>query len=211
MFLGKGYGHGVGLCQWGAKQRADDGFTYREILSYYYPGTKLAITEYNHGAENHISGAVAQADTLGVFGREGVYAGAFWPLSGTHPWSFAAWRAYRNYDGAGHHFGDTSVAAVTSDLDHVSSYASVDASSAARLVLVLVHRPTLTSAGALDLKARTVTVQWKHSTALATARAWQLASGASPVWQAVTAPRVSGSSLTITLPALSVTTIELTP
>lgn len=40
-FTGIGYGHGVGLCQWGAKQRAGDGFSYREILSYYYPGTKL--------------------------------------------------------------------------------------------------------------------------------------------------------------------------
>ncbi len=38
---GVGYGHGVGLCQWGAKKRAEDGFDYREILSYYYPGTIL--------------------------------------------------------------------------------------------------------------------------------------------------------------------------
>jgi len=41
VFTGIGYGHGVGLCQWGAKQRAGDGFDYREILSYYYPGTRL--------------------------------------------------------------------------------------------------------------------------------------------------------------------------
>ncbi|KAF0217739.1 MAG: stage II sporulation protein [Geobacteraceae bacterium] len=41
LFSGVGYGHGVGLCQWGAKQRAVDGFDYREILSYYYPGTRL--------------------------------------------------------------------------------------------------------------------------------------------------------------------------
>jgi stage II sporulation protein D len=40
-FSGAGYGHGVGLCQWGAKQRAEEGFSYREILSYYYPGTRL--------------------------------------------------------------------------------------------------------------------------------------------------------------------------
>jgi stage II sporulation protein D len=39
---GAGSGHGVGLCQWGAKQRAGDGFSYREILSYYYPGVTLA-------------------------------------------------------------------------------------------------------------------------------------------------------------------------
>jgi stage II sporulation protein D len=40
-FTGLGNGHGVGLCQWGAKQRALDGFGYAEILSYYYPGTRL--------------------------------------------------------------------------------------------------------------------------------------------------------------------------
>jgi stage II sporulation protein D len=41
VFVGTGYGHGVGLCQWGAKQRAEEGFNYREILSYYYPGTRI--------------------------------------------------------------------------------------------------------------------------------------------------------------------------
>jgi stage II sporulation protein D len=41
LFRGAGYGHGVGLCQWGAKQRASDGFDYREILSYYYPGARI--------------------------------------------------------------------------------------------------------------------------------------------------------------------------
>lgn len=43
VFIGVGYGHGVGLCQWGAKQRAEEGFSYREILSYYYPGTRVVI------------------------------------------------------------------------------------------------------------------------------------------------------------------------
>lgn len=42
IFTGAGYGHGVGLCQWGAKQRASDGFTCREILNYYYPGALLS-------------------------------------------------------------------------------------------------------------------------------------------------------------------------
>ena len=41
VFTGLGNGHGVGLCQWGAKQRAGDGFNYREILSYYYPGVRI--------------------------------------------------------------------------------------------------------------------------------------------------------------------------
>lgn len=41
VFSGLGNGHGVGLCQWGCKQRAQDGFSYKEILSYYYPGTAI--------------------------------------------------------------------------------------------------------------------------------------------------------------------------
>lgn len=40
-FNGRGYGHGAGLCQWGAKALADEGLTYRDILLHYYPGTEL--------------------------------------------------------------------------------------------------------------------------------------------------------------------------
>lgn len=38
---GRGYGHGAGLCQWGAKVAADQGWDYRRILGHYYPGTEL--------------------------------------------------------------------------------------------------------------------------------------------------------------------------
>jgi len=41
-FNGKGYGHGVGLCQWGAKEMAENNFDYSEILSHYYPGTEIS-------------------------------------------------------------------------------------------------------------------------------------------------------------------------
>ncbi len=40
-FEGKGYGHGVGLCQWSALQMARDGKNYKEILSFFYPGTEI--------------------------------------------------------------------------------------------------------------------------------------------------------------------------
>lgn len=40
-FTGRGYGHGAGLCQWGAKALADGGKSYRDILLHYYPGTEL--------------------------------------------------------------------------------------------------------------------------------------------------------------------------
>ena len=38
-FAGRGYGHGVGLCQWGAKAMAEQGYSARQILEFYYPGT----------------------------------------------------------------------------------------------------------------------------------------------------------------------------
>jgi stage II sporulation protein D len=40
-FSGRGYGHGVGMCQWGAKNMAELGSSARQILSFYYPGTTL--------------------------------------------------------------------------------------------------------------------------------------------------------------------------
>jgi len=41
VFHGRGAGHGVGLCQWGAKGMADAGYAYRQILGFYYPGLFL--------------------------------------------------------------------------------------------------------------------------------------------------------------------------
>ena len=46
-FEGKGYGHGVGLCQWSALQMAREGKNYKEILSFFYPGTEIQMYEGN--------------------------------------------------------------------------------------------------------------------------------------------------------------------
>ncbi len=40
-FMGRGSGHGVGMCQWGARSLSQDGFGWREILQYYYPGSTI--------------------------------------------------------------------------------------------------------------------------------------------------------------------------
>jgi stage II sporulation protein D len=44
-FSGRGYGHGVGMCQWGAKGMAEQGHTARQILELYYPGTVLGTLD----------------------------------------------------------------------------------------------------------------------------------------------------------------------
>ncbi len=45
VFEGKGYGHGVGLCQWGSLKMAQEGKNYKEILAHFYPGTTIKIYE----------------------------------------------------------------------------------------------------------------------------------------------------------------------
>jgi len=45
IFEGKGYGHGTGLCQWSALEMAKKGKNYKEILSFFYPGTEIQLYE----------------------------------------------------------------------------------------------------------------------------------------------------------------------
>jgi hypothetical protein len=112
-----------------------------------YPGTKLAMTEYNFGAGDHISGGLAQADVLGVFGREGMYLATYWgdgPGNGNLPnYIKAAFQLYRNYDGKGGVFGDTAVAAAPENPgDHakVAVYAATDSKRPGILTVVVINR-----------------------------------------------------------------------
>jgi len=91
----------------------------------YYPGTKLAITEFSYGAEDHISGGIAMADALGIFGKYGLYAANYWQTSKDIDYVAAAYRIYRNYDGRKSTFGDISLKASTSDVALTSVYASM--------------------------------------------------------------------------------------
>ncbi len=40
---GRGYGHGVGLCQWGMQTKAAQGWTYEQILAAYYPDSRIKV------------------------------------------------------------------------------------------------------------------------------------------------------------------------
>jgi stage II sporulation protein D len=48
VFSGYGAGHAVGLCQWGAKELAELGYSFSSILGYYYPGTELQDASLTH-------------------------------------------------------------------------------------------------------------------------------------------------------------------
>jgi hypothetical protein len=110
----------------------------RDIVAQNYPGTKIALTEYNWGALDHINGALAQADLLGIFGREGLDMATLWgPPKPTDPGAFA-FKIYRNYDGIGGSFGETSVQASSDDQSELSVYAATR--SDLNLTLMIINK-----------------------------------------------------------------------
>src|SRR5580700_834150 len=60
-----------------------------------FPGMKISLTEYESGGWNHIAGTIAQADNLGIFGSQGVFAANFWPPNGTYSYALGGFRAPR--------------------------------------------------------------------------------------------------------------------
>jgi hypothetical protein len=118
----------------------------KEWVNANYPGTKLAIGEYNWGALDHPNGALAQADVLGIFGREGLDLATLWsPPTTNEPGAFA-FRMYRRYDSAGGAFGETSVYANSADQEKLAIYAATRASdSALTLIIINKHTSALTS------------------------------------------------------------------
>ncbi|MCU7730698.1 endoglucanase [Actinoplanes sp. KI2] len=111
--------------------------TMKAWVAQYYPGTKVAITEYNWGALDDINGALAEADVLGIFGREGLDLATIWgEPQPTQPGAYA-FRMYRNYDGAGSRFGDVSVSATSSDQGELAVYGAQRSSDKALTVMVV--------------------------------------------------------------------------
>jgi hypothetical protein len=117
------------------------------------PVTKIAMTEYNYGGGQHISGGVAQADVLGIFGREGVFAASLWPLGGAMPYTNAAFNMYLNYDGQGGQFGDTSVSASTNVIADSAVYASVDSADTSQVIMVAINRTNVVKSAGIAVTA----------------------------------------------------------
>ncbi len=116
-----------------------------------YPGTKLAITEYNWGGLESINGALAEADVLGIFGRERVDLATLWdPPSAAQPGAYA-FRLYRNYDGQGSAFGETSIRATSADQGVLAIYgAERSGDGAVTLMVINKSANPLSSTIALD-------------------------------------------------------------
>ncbi len=113
--------------------------TVQKSIDKYYPGTKLAFTEYDYGGGKHITGGIATADVLGIFGKHGVYLSTYWGDIGNN-YTSSALNLYTNYDGKGSTFGDTSVKCDTSDAEVSSAYASIVNGDDGKLHIILLNK-----------------------------------------------------------------------
>ncbi len=109
----------------------------QQSIDTYYPGTKLAFTEWAYGANDHITGGLASADALGAFGQQNVYMATNWQLGEpNHDFLQAAFQLYRDYDGNRATYGDTNVMADTSDLATSSVYAAEDPAGNLHIIVI---------------------------------------------------------------------------
>lgn len=110
----------------------------KEKIDKFAPGTKLAFSEYDYGAGDHVSGGLAQADVLGIFAKTGVYLACYW--GELKNYNKAAFKLYRNYDGKNGSFGDTFVSSATEDVTQSSCYAATDSKTPGVLWVVAINK-----------------------------------------------------------------------
>lgn len=172
----------------------------REWVAKYYPGTLTALTEYNWGADGHINGATAQADVLGILGREGIDFATRWTCPNTNTPAYNAIKLYRNYDGARSTFGDTSVAASVPNPDEVAVFAAQRSSDQALTILAINKVPD---------GGRSVLLSVTNFAAGGAAQMWRL-DGANKITRLADVT-FAGGTYGGTLPAQSITLFVLPP
>jgi hypothetical protein len=119
---------------------------FRAMVNAIYPGTPLSYTEWGAGlaanSGSDFSTAIADADTLGVFGREGLSFASRWggPSPGTA--EYLAWKMYTNYDGSHDRFGTVSVSDSNNGNSNLfSSYAALNTTGTTMTIMVLNKDP----------------------------------------------------------------------
>ncbi len=110
----------------------------QQSIEKYYPNTKIAFTEYNFGGGDHISGAVAQADTLGIFAENEVYFSTIWSFD-QNEYQLAAINMFTNYDGEGNGFGNTLVKSEYEN-ENISVYSSIDGADESTVKIIVTNK-----------------------------------------------------------------------
>ncbi len=175
--------------------------TVQDSIDTYYPGTKLAMTEYNFGGGDHISGAIAQADALGAFASNDVYVATLWPLTSNIEYQLSAIDLYTNYDGEGSSFGDTLVTASTSDISKATAYAAIDGSDASKVTMVLTNKS--------QTETQNATINLASDANYSSAVVYGITGDSSDIQLLQAVNDIEDNTFTIEVPALSVVQIEI--
>ena len=193
----------------------------REWIAANYPGTKTALSEWTWGAENSMNGALALAEVLGIFGREGLDMACHW--GGLDPaWpAYTAFKLFGNYDNQGGNFTGTSFAAHTTHEDMLSCYAT---QTAGKLLVMVLNKsvdsdltPTLqlknagTYLGGASLKRMRAWRVWPDETqsAVSSAKSIRITPGPDVALSDSSGANTETLSFTSTFPASSITLLRL--
>lgn len=172
-------------------------------VSQYYPGTKISFTEYDYGGGGDISGGIAQADFLGILGKYPNMLASLWDVGAGDQYLTCAFNFYLNYDGAGTHFGDTSVMANSNNVPEATVYAAKDSAHPNHLNVIVLNKDYTNN------NTASVTFNNLGTAAISAIRAFRFDSAISVI-TASTAPAFTANSFTDTLPFRSATLYELT-
>ena len=168
----------------------------KRIIESSYPDTPLFISEWNFGADDSMNGALAIAEVLGIYGREGVYAAAYWRNPEVGSPGYLAFKIYGNYDGQGSRFGGRVVPVESPDPDSLSVFGALD-EPAGQLRLMLINKdPGSPMSVDLDISGFTPAPS-----------AREFSYGPGDLSQIVSGTYEAGHP--VTLPASSITVLEL--
>ena len=165
-----------------------------KLLDTHYPGTRLAINEYDNGSPEHFHGALLRAAALGIFMRENLYMAQNWHQTGANHFTYWAQKLYGNYDGKGSKVGGKYVPATSSSAD---LYA-VAAQRGPTTLLVLVNRN----------RSMPIATTVKLATAASKATTYTLVESMGLRLFAQSA-KVEGKTATVAVPAFSAMLVEL--
>src|SRR5580693_636249 len=175
---------------------------FQNWIQTYYPGTKLAISEYSFSSgTNPLVDALTEADVLGIYGRQGLDFANYWIVpKPTDPVAYS-FRVYRNFDGAGGQFGDVAVSSTSTDQSQLSVYGALRSSDGA-LTVIAINKTTSTIQTGLTLA---------NFTSNATAAVYTYSSANLAQIVAGTPLAVVSNSLNYNFPAYSATVFVFTP
>jgi hypothetical protein len=169
----------------------------------YYPGTKISISEFTYGGENHISGAIAMIDALGIFGKFGIYFASYWPDGDSTKYTSAAYKMFRNYNGNKATYGNVKVKANTNNVAYSSVFASVFDTGNNDLHLIAINK-------SYD-STLTASFNIAGTQNYLSARVWALNKNSSNIAEISPVNNITANAFSYTLPPLTVFHFVLSP